>query len=151
MEIISSALVTYHDPDFLGKPSKGSVIISLYGKIYCGTPNFIDDYREAFLEIPQSLLGQGNFFALRAKGDSMIGAGIKDGDIVIIRMQDYADNGQIVVARLDQDVTLKRYFLIEEEKKYILHPENDEYEDIITTRCNIMGIAVKIIKNIEED
>lgn len=151
MEIISSALVTYHDLDFLGKLSKGSVIIPLYGKIYCGTPNFIDDYREAFLEIPQSLLGQGDFFALRAKGDSMLGAGIKDGDIIIVRMQDYADNGQIVVARLDQDVTLKRYFLLEEEKKFILHPENDEYEDIITTRCNIMGIAVKIIKNIEED
>ena len=72
-------------------------------------------------------------------------------NILIIRMKNYADNGQIVVARIDQDVTLKRYFLLEEEKKFLLHPENDEYEDIITAKCNIMGIAVKIIKNIEED
>ena len=81
----------------------------------------------------------------------MIGAGINDGDILIIRMQNHADNGQIVVARIDQDVTLKRYFLIEDEKKYRLHPENDKYEDIITQECNVMGVAVKIIKSIEGD
>ena len=150
LDIIPNSVVLYHDMDFSGNPRKGTLIISLYGKIYCGTPNFIDDYREAFLEIPQSMLGQGDFFALRAKGDSMIGAGINDGDILIIKMQDYAVNGQIVVARLDQDVTLKRYFFVEEQKKYILHPENEDYEDIVTTTCNIMGIAVKIIKNIEE-
>jgi len=151
LDVISNSFVVYHDADFNGKPHKEKTLISLYGKIYCGAPNFIDDYREAFLEIPQSMLGQGDFFALRAKGDSMIGAGINDGDILIIKMQDYADNGQIVVARLDQDVTLKRYFLSEDDKKYILHPENDEYEDIVTSTCHIMGVAVKIIKNIEED
>ena len=148
LDIIPNSVVLYHDSDFSGKPHKGKLIISLYGKIYCGTPNFIDDYREAFLEIPQSMLGRGEFFALRAKGDSMIGAGINDGDILIIKMQDYAVNGQIVVARLDQDVTLKRYFFVEEQKKYILHPENEAYEDIVTAKCNIMGIAVKILKDI---
>lgn len=149
LDIISNSFVMYRDVDFHGKLHKDKTLISLYGKIYCGAPNFIDDYREAFLEIPQSMLGQGDFFALRTKGDSMIGAGINDGDIVIIRMQEYAENGQIVVARLDQEVTLKRYFLLEDEKKYLLRPENDAYEDIVTTNCNIMGIAVKIIKNIE--
>lgn len=148
LDIISSSFVIYHDLDFNKKPCKGNLLISLYGKIYCGTPNFIDDYCEGFLEIPQSMIGHGNFFALHAKGNSMIDAGINDGDILIIRMQNYAENGQIVVARLDQDVTLKRYFLIEDEKKYLLHPENDEYTDIITSECNIMGVAVKIIKNI---
>lgn len=151
LDIISTSFVVYHDADFNGKPHKEKMLISMYGKIYCGAPNFIDDYREAFLEIPQSMLGQGDFFALRAKGDSMIGAGINDGDVLVIKMQDYADNGQIVVARLDQDVTLKRFFLREDDKKYILHPENDEYEDIVTSTCHIMGVAVKIIKNIEED
>ena len=150
LDIISSSFVVYHDTDFNNKPPKEKTIISLYGKIYCGTPSFMNDYREAFLEIPQSMLGQGKFFALRANGDSMIGAGINDGDILIIKMQDYAENGQIVVARLDQDVTLKRYFSLESEKKYLLHPENDKYEDIIASKCIIMGIAVKIIKNIEE-
>lgn len=151
METISNSCVVYHDPDFNVKSSKGGTIISLYGKIYCGEPNLIDDYCDGFLEIPQRLLGQGAFFALRAKGESMIKAGINDGDILIIRMQDYAENGQIVVARLDQDVTLKRFYILEDEKKYLLHAENDEYEDIVTAKCNIMGIAVKIIKNIEGD
>lgn len=149
-DIIPNSLITYHDADYNGKPHAGNAMVSLFGKIYCGAPNFIDDYREAFLEISQSMLGQGKFFALRAKGNSMIGAGIDDGDILIIRMQDYAENGQIVVARLDQDVTLKRFFLVEDEGKYILHPENDKYEDIVTSKCDIMGIAVKIIKSIEE-
>ena len=148
VDIISNSFVIHHDLDFNKKPCQDNLLISLYGKIYCGTPNFIDDYREGFLEIPQSMIGHGDFFALRAKGNSMIDAGINDGDILIIRMQNYAENGQIVVARLDQDVTLKRYFLIEDEKRYLLHPENDKYKDIITSECNIMGVAVKIIKNI---
>lgn len=149
IEIIPLSYVTCHDSEFNGKPLSLNALIPLYGGIYCGTPNSIDEYCEAVLEIPQNMIGKGNFFALRAKGDSMIGAGINDGDIVIIKTQNYAENGQIVVARIDQDVTLKKYYLLPNERKILLHPENDEYDDIITERCNIMGIAVKILKNIE--
>ena len=56
IETINNFLVIYHDSDFRGKTHKDNVLISLYGKIYCGMPNFIDDYREAFLEIPQSMI-----------------------------------------------------------------------------------------------
>lgn len=151
IEKISNLQVVYHDVDFDEPPSNDISLISLYGKIKCGEPNFINDYREAVLEIPQRMIGQGDFFALRARGDSMVGAGINDGDILIVKMQEYAENGQIVVARIDQEVTLKRFYLLKDERKYLLHPENSVYEDIITDSCTIMGVAVKIIKNIEEE
>jgi len=148
IETISVSSVIFHDSDFCGKPKDCNALVSLYGQVYCGTPNFIEDYFEGTIEIPKHMIGQGDFFALRAKGDSMIDAGIYDGDILIIKMQDYAENGQIVVALIEQDVTLKRFFALDTEQKYLLHPENKEYNDIITSKCKIIGIAVKILKNI---
>ena len=109
-----------------------------------------DDYKEEILEIPQHMLGSGEYFALRAEGDSMIDAGISDGDILIIKMQNYAENGQIVVARIGQNVTLKRIFMLDDEKKIKLCPENKLYKEIITDECDIMGVATKIIKDVEE-
>ena len=96
------------------------------------------------------MLGSGEYFALRAEGDSMIDAGISDGDILIIKMQNYAESGQIVVARIGQNVTLKRFYILEGEKKIVLRPENKLYKEIITDECDIMGVATKIIKDVEE-
>ena len=76
----------------------------------------------------------------------MIEAGICDGDLILIRNQDTADNGNIVVAIVDGEATLKRYY---KEKDYVrLHPENKNMEDIIVQNCKIQGVAVKIIKNL---
>ena len=120
----------------------------IYGNVSCGRPKFIDDYLEGYLEIPQSMIGKGEFFALRAKGDSMINAGINDGDLLVIKKQEYAEDGQIVVALIDDNVTLKRYYSLKSEKKIILRPENEKYDDIVIETCIIMGIAVKILKDI---
>ena len=151
IEIISNELVIIHSNDFSNKAKRGNIIITLFGAIACGIPNFIDDNREGMIEIPKKMLGSGDYFALRAKGDSMIDAGIKENDILIIKMQNYAEDGQIVVARIDQDVTLKRLFRIENDKMVLLHAENEKYDDIRTDDCDILGVAVKIIRNIEED
>ena len=79
----------------------------------------------------------------------MINAGIDDGDIVIIKKQSAADEGQIVVAMVDDgDCTLKRYFIDRRKKKIRLHPENDNMEDMYYDKVEIQGIAVKIIKDI---
>ena len=88
-------------------------IFPVYGDISCGYPRFLDDEIESYLEIPESMIGQGEFFVLRAKGDSMIGADINNGDLVLVRKQSYAEDGQIVVAftdEYDEEVVLKRYF-----------------------------------------
>ena len=127
-------------------------IYPVYGEISCGYPRFLDDEIESYLEIPESMIGQGEFFVLRAKGDSMIEAGINDGDLVLVRKQSYADNGQIVVAftdEYDEEVVLKRYFELQYKKLYKLHPENPRYEDIIVNKCTVRGVAVKVLRDIK--
>ena len=127
-------------------------IYPVYGDISCGYPKFIDNEIEKFVEIPESMIGQGEFFVLRAKGDSMIDAGINNGDLVLVRKQSYAEDGQIVVAftdEYDEEVVLKRFFELKDEKLYKLHPENSKYEDIIVKSCTIIGIAVKIFRDIK--
>jgi repressor LexA len=73
----------------------------------------------------------------------MIEAGIDDGDLVLIRKQSAAKDGQIVVALVNNENTLKRFFRDEENQHIILHPENKSMKDIIVTSCSIQGVAVK--------
>lgn len=123
--------------------------LAIVGRIACGTPILAEENIESYLTISGDFLGAGDFFALRAKGNSMINAGIDDGDIVIIKKQSAADEGQIVVAMVeDGDCTLKRYFIDRRKKKVRLHPENDNMEDMYYDKVEIQGIAVKIIKDI---
>ena len=77
----------------------------------------------------------------------MIEAGINDGDLVIIRRQNTANEGQIVVALVDDEATLKRFY--PENGHIRLHPENSSMEDYIVDNCEIQGIAVKVLKDIE--
>ena len=78
----------------------------------------------------------------------MIDAGIKTGDLIIIKQQNYAEDGQIVVARLGENVTLKKYYKLETNKQVVLHHENEKYDDIVIKDCDIVGVAVKIIKDL---
>lgn len=140
--------IVLHDSDYVKKASSSNMLLTVFGYVPCGSPNFIDDNIEGYLEIPKSMLGQGDFFVLRAKGDSMVDAGIKTGDLIIIKRQPTAEDGQIVVARLGNDVTLKKYYKLEADKQIMLHPENKKYEDVVIRNCDIMGVAVKIIKDL---
>ena len=98
------------------------------------------------MQLPVSLFGKGEFYVLRAKGDSMIDAGIDDRDLVVVRQQNTADYNQIVVALIEDEATLKRYR--PEADRVILHAENPEFEDIIVDSCAIQGVAVKVIKDL---
>ena len=77
----------------------------------------------------------------------MIEAGIEDGDLVVIRKQSYANDGDIIVALVEEEATLKRMYR-EENGRIILHPENKKMSDIIVDKCIIQGIAVKVIKDL---
>ena len=85
-------------------------LIPVYGDIPCGPPNFVDDEIKGYLEIPEDMIGVGEYFVLRAKGDSMTDAGIVAGDLVVVKKQNYAEESQIVVAFIDGETTLKRIY-----------------------------------------
>lgn len=126
-----------------------TVRVPVLGQIACGIPKFAEEYIEEYIKLPVSLFGEGNFFILRAYGDSMIEAGINDGDMVVIRRQDTASPGQIVVALIDDEATLKRYYPEQKKRRVRLHPENKTMEDIIVPDCVIQGVAVKVLKDLE--
>lgn len=121
--------------------------VSVVGEVACGEPIFAEENIEEVISLPERFTGKGEFFFLRAKGESMINAGINHGDLVLIRKQSTAEQGQIVVALCeDSEATLKRFY--KEKGKVILHPENDSMEDIIVSDCQIQGVAIKVIKDL---
>ena len=131
------------------KVQKSIQYIPVVGDIACGTPILAEQNIETYLTITSEFLGNGTFFVLKAKGESMIDAGIQDGDYVIIRQQSTAEIGQIIVAMTeDGECTLKRYFIDTQNKRIRLHPENNAMKDMYYDRVQIQGIAVKVIKDL---
>ena len=126
-----------------------AVRVPVLGRIACGIPKFAEENIEEYVRLPVALFGKGDFFLLRAYGDSMEEVGIEDGDLVLIRQQDYADRGQIVVALVEDDATLKRYYPEPENHRIRLHPENSHMDDIYVESCQIQGVAVKVLKDLE--
>ena len=122
--------------------------VPVVGTIACGTPMLAEQNIERYIPISKELIGNGNFFALHASGNSMINANIEDGDFVIVRQQNHANEGEIIVALIDDETTLKRYYLDRKKHKVRLHPENDKYEDMYFDSINIQGVAVKVLKDL---
>ena len=132
------------------KTSRNIRQLPIVGDIACGTPILAEQNIESYLTISGDFLGTGNYFVLMAKGNSMINVGINDGDYVVVRQQSSADEGQIVVAMVeDSECTLKRYYKDRRRKKIRLHPENDDMEDMYFDNIEIQGVAIKVIKNLE--
>lgn len=135
--------------ELIEKITPNTTRAAVLGSVSCGEPRFAEENIEEYVSLPESLFGKGSFYILKAKGDSMIDAGINDGDLVVIRQQSCADEGQIVVALVDDEATLKRYYRDDKNKRVRLHPENKTMEDIFVDNCLIQGIAVKVIKNLQ--
>ncbi len=123
--------------------------VPVVGSIACGTPMLAEQNIENYIPMSSSILGVGKFFALHATGDSMINANICDGDFVIVKQQNTADDGQIVVALIEDSTTLKRFFRDRKNKKIILHPENDEMQDMVFDKVNIQGVVKKVLKDVK--
>ena len=122
--------------------------LPVVGSIACGTPLLAEENIEKYLPVPTDFLGAGKFFILRANGNSMIKAGIEDGDYVIVKQQETAEIGQIIVALINDEATLKRYYIDNEKQQVRLHPENDKMKDMYFKNVVIQGIAVKVIKDL---
>lgn len=121
--------------------------IPLVGRIACGQPLTAIENVEEFITLSESLVGTGEFFMLQAYGDSMVEAGIEQGDLVIIRQQNTAKPGDIIVALMEDEATLKRFYPEPEKGRVRLHPENSAMQDIFVPYCDIQGVAVKVIKD----
>lgn len=119
-------------------------ITPLVGDIACGQPSFAEENIEASYALPEAIFGKGELFMLHTHGDSMIDAGIREGDLIVVRRQSSADDGQIVVALMDGEATLKRLF--HRDGKIVLHPENRQMQDIVVENCEIQGVLVSCIK-----
>ena len=124
--------------------SQSACMVPLIGKVTAGMPILAVEEIETYIPIPSNLGKDSKLFALRVMGESMIKAGIMDGDIVVAKQTDYAENGQIVVARLGDEATVKRFY--KENGKYRLQPENDFLEPIIIDTCEILGKVVSCIR-----
>lgn len=120
--------------------------VPLLGKITAGTPIEAIEMPNEYFSLPAYLIPNNEeVFTLKVSGESMINAGIFDGDIVIVQRQNVARNGEIVVAMtMENEVTLKRFY---KEPNYIrLQPENDTMDPIILPNCTILGKAIGLYR-----
>ena len=125
-----------------------TVSIPIVGSISCGTPILAEENIENYILFPKAELNDGEYFFLRATGESMINIGIEAGDLVLVKKQDYIDECDVAVVLLENNATLKRVFIDEHNHRIRLHPENDSMYDFYVQDCIIQGLAVKVIKDI---
>ncbi|MCW3490707.1 transcriptional repressor LexA [Dethiobacter alkaliphilus] len=116
------------------------------GHVTAGEPILAEQNIEEYFPLPKMMVHQDNVFLLRVRGDSMINAGIMDGDLVIVRQQSTASNGEIIVAMLEGEATVKRFY---KEKDHIrLQPENDLYEPLRSPHISIIGKVIGVFRHI---
>ncbi|WP_273419073.1 transcriptional repressor LexA [Veillonella caviae] len=128
--------------EFLGANLKQ---VPLIGTVQAGMPITAIENLESTMTLPVQLTGNSDCFMLRVQGDSMMNIGIYEGDMLIVRHQNTANNGDVVVARIDDEATVKRFF---KEKGHIrLQPENDDFDPIIVKDCHIEGLVIGLVRD----
>ena len=141
----SRAIEIINERDDLNPNAADIREIPRLGVVAAGFPILSEENWDGTIQMPAHMLKPGNYFALDVKGMSMQNAGIIDGDIAIIQQQSVANNGDIVVAMVDDAVTLKRYFM--EHNRVQLKAENPDYPSIFTREVKILGILAHIFRN----
>jgi repressor LexA len=119
--------------------------VPIVGAVAAGVPILAAENIESTMSLPAELAGESTFI-LRVKGDSMIEAGILDGDFVVVRQQSTANNGEIVVAMIDEEATVKRFF--RESDRIRLQPENASMEPIFSRDVTVLGKVVALFRRI---
>ncbi len=129
------------------KPSfSRTVDIPLVGDVAAGVPILAEENITDTFTLPTDIVGDDSSFLLSVRGDSMVEVGINDGDYVVVREQPVADNGDIVVAIIDDGATVKRFY---REKDHIrLQPENSSMEPILVDDCSIAGKVVAVFRRL---
>jgi repressor LexA len=120
--------------------------LPLVGQVAAGSPVLAEENIEDYVAVPEIAGGDQGQFVLEVKGDSMINAGILEGDHVVVRKQDTAENGEIVVALVGEEATVKRFF---REEQYVrLQPENEALEPILTREVRLLGRVVGVCRRV---
>jgi repressor LexA len=120
--------------------------LPLVGQVAAGSPVLADENIEEYVAVPGIAGGDEGEFVLEVKGDSMVNAGILEGDHVIVRKQDTAKNGEIVVALVGDEATVKRFF--REQEHVRLQPENETMEPILTRDVKVLGRVVGVCRRV---
>lgn len=123
------------------------VNIPIVGAVTAGEPILAVENIEGYFPISPEFLGNKPTFMLKVKGESMINAGIYDQDYILVESDITADNGEIVVALIDDSVTVKRFF--KEDNQYRLQPENDFMDPIIVKECSIVGKVIGLFRSMQ--
>ena len=118
--------------------------VPLIGTVTAGSPIFATENYEDFYVLPKEFNANDDTFMLKIKGDSMINAGILNGDKIVVRKQETTENGDIAVVLIEDSATVKRFY--KKNNKIILHPENDNYDDIILDDAVILGVVEGLIR-----
>ena len=124
--------------------SERMVSIPVVGNVAAGIPITAVENIEEYITLPYSLLGSEDVFILNVKGDSMTNAGIFDKDRIIAQKQNTANNGDIVVAMMEDEATVKRFFA--EKDRIRLQPENENYEPIYAKELDILGKVIGVLR-----
>ena len=120
--------------------------IPLVGTISAGAPIFAVENLEGYYPLPEEFDNGGTEFALKVRGDSMINAGIFENDVIIVNQQNTANNGEIVVALIEDSATVKRFY--KKDGKIILHPENDSMHDMVFDDVLILGVVKGLMRKL---
>ena len=133
-------------PDVVQPSFSNIVNVPLVGDVAAGVPILAEENITDTISLPTDIVGDAPSFLLSVRGESMIEAGINDGDYVVVKEQPVANNGDIVVAIIDDGATVKRFY---KEKDHIrLQPENSSMDPIITTNCSIAGKVVAVFRRL---
>ena len=120
--------------------------LPLVGQVAAGEPVLAEENIEEYLELPGVIGGEDGDYILRVKGDSMKDAGILEGDYVVVKQAEDAVNGEIVVALLEHEATVKRFF--REKDRIRLQPENSAYKPIRTKNAQLLGKVVGVFRSV---
>ena len=121
------------------------ITLPLVGRVAAGTPILAEQNVEETLSLPTSIVGDASSFILRVRGESMINAGIFDGDYIVVKEQNEAHDGEIIVALIDDSATVKTFY--REKDRIRLQPENDTMEPIYAENPTILGKVTALIRS----
>ena len=133
--------------EVLENPLSKGRSVPLVGRVTAGIPILAEENIEDYIVLPQDLVGaEDELFALRVRGESMIRAGILNGDFIIVRKQSHADNGDIVVAMIEDEATVKRIYF--ERDGVRLQPENPYYDPIYSRKVAVVGKVTALFRKL---
>ncbi len=137
------SIVKGNQPISKKTPDRGIINVPILGTVTAGIPILAHEQYDETIPLPRTLVPEDDCFILRVSGDSMINAGLYDGDMAVIKRQEYANNGEVVVALIEDEATIKRFFKMRGKIK--LQAENPAYKPIIVKECRILGKVVMSI------